>query len=270
MNDSSPENNEKNEKNRDQSKQTKTEINSSNQIPKDKTKEDSEKDKKIIIKPLPDLKYPTSLVYGGWTTCSTSEVPVRTKKYLKTKRKGDKTKMGKNQIPPFELVGMEIMKQDENNDQPPQRIAEFSQSYFHGHIKHDAVNNPHVKYFLVNNMVSSLKVGVCSFWRYDQNKIKKSHPKFLKLWEEFMAKDDEFRNSRFKLYATISGSVMLDKMLPRVPTLLGNKVPITYIKGENYFELDVMCDQNTAAYGIIKLAHKWSTSLMVDLNLFYK
>ena len=57
---------------------------------------------------------------------------------------------------------------------------------------------------------------------------------------------------------------MLKMMVPNVPTLLGQKVPITYHRGNNYIEIDIECDNNYLASSITKVAYPIAKSLTVD------
>jgi len=51
------------------------------------------------------------------------------------------------------------------------------------------------------------------------------------------------------------------------PVLIGTKVPVTYLKGDNFFEINIMCDQNNSiAKTAIKMSYGVCNKLVVDLG----
>jgi len=192
----------------------------------------------------------------------TETVLVRTKKYLRTRNQKDKKLCTKPII--MKTCGMEIYESD--NTFLPLHIIQRPESQFHNIILND--NDPNHFWVAINLVLSSMKCASCTFFLYDKSDVPEDdYGKFEELWDAFINGTDEYRNSKFKLYPKINGgSWLLRKMVPNVPTILGQKVPITYHRGENYLELDILCDKNRIAYGAIKMAYSASTTLIVDLN----
>ena len=91
------------------------------------------------------------------------------------------------------------------------------------------------------------------------------------LLEKFVSEDpevdDTWRNSRFKLIPQIvEGPWYVRTVTPsNVPALIGNKLTTTYIRGENYFELDVDITSSIAANTIWSVVSGVTTSLVIDL-----
>ncbi|XP_040384014.1 protein ENHANCED DISEASE RESISTANCE 2-like isoform X1 [Oryza brachyantha] len=86
------------------------------------------------------------------------------------------------------------------------------------------------------------------------------------LLQRFVDGDDEFRNSRFKLIPSVpKGSWIVRQSVGSTPCLLGKAVDITYIRGENYLEIDVDIGSSTVANGVLGLVCGVITTLVVDM-----
>jgi len=210
---------------------------------------------------LPLKQYPKEAVhdYGGWAASDVSKVIVRTSKYLKTRSQSDK----KEQEVPLVMrpVGFEIFQ---GSSTSPDHLAIKPECSFYEDIQ---ANHPDRYFVLINLMVTGVKTSVLSVFALDKENLEKQPPSWRILWNKFIEGDNDFRDRCFKLFVHIrEGPWMLRQICPCVPTLLGQKVTINYIRGENYFELDIMADQSTLAWGAIKIAYPASKSIIVDLS----
>lgn len=197
----------------------------------------------------------------GWGNFSESDptiVLLRTERYLQTKSQKHKATRSDDALATF--IGAEIFR---GTSTAPDKIVDLMESQFGYHIQRDNIKSERF-YIVINNRVTAKKTSVVSFW-YLTPEILEGAPSFEKLWWQFVYGNDEFRNSRFKCYPKIvKGSYMLKMMVPNVPTLLGQKVPITYHRGNNYIEIDIECDNNYLASSITKVAYPIAKSLTVD------
>eukprot|EP00494_Astrolonche_serrata_P002225 UN02231 len=134
----------------------------------------------------------------------------------------------------MQIIGIEIFK-NQNQNKAPNKIVELKKSDFYLRIKQHEITNPNIFYVLINLQVDGLQTSICSIWQYDVNTIKDTNW-YINTWKPWLENDDTYKNARFKLYATVEGSWTLTKMLPQVPTLMGQKVPITYLRGPNYID----------------------------------
>jgi len=204
----------------------------------------------------PDIPPPRDLDWGEFSEADTSKVLLRTEKYLETKKQKHKRAREDPMLATF--MGSEIFK---GTTLCPDHIATLKESHYYDLIRNDKSDR---FYVLVNNRATGQKTCCCSFWYFTAETFKEN-PQFHRLWEKFINGDDEFRNQRFKCYPVIiEGSWILKQMVPNVPTLLGMKVPITYWRGRNYFEIGVQCDKNYLAQSIMGVAFPIAKKLTVD------
>jgi hypothetical protein len=92
------------------------------------------------------------------------------------------------------------------------------------------------------------------------------HPRPGSLLQRFVDGDDEFRNNRLKLIPTVpKGSWIVRQSVPTAPCLLGKAVDCTYIRGQNYLEIDVDIGSSSVANGVLGLVCGVITTLVVDM-----
>lgn len=194
--------------------------------------------------------------WGRFENVDTSKVLLRTHKYLQTKNQKDKTASAE---PPLAtLMGAEIFQ---GSSSAPSEIIGIAQSRFSYHISRDDSDR---FYILINNRVTSKKTSVCGFWYFNAADLQK-YSSFETLWWQFVYGTTDFKNSHFKCYPkVVKGSYMLKMMVPNVPTLLGQKVPLEYRSGKNYIEIDIESDNNYLASSITKVAYPIAKSLTID------
>lgn len=196
------------------------------------------------------------LKWGKFGESDPTVVLLRTRKYLQTKQQKHKATRSDSAIATF--MGAEIFR---GSTQAPTHICDLTESRFGYYVQRDTSDR---FYVIINNRVTSKKISVCAFWYFSGSAFH-NNPSFEKLWWQFVYGNDDFRNSRFKCYPKIvKGSWALKMMVPNVPTLLGQKVPITYKRGKNFIEIDVECDNNMLASSITKVAYPIAKSLTVD------
>ncbi|KAJ3672581.1 hypothetical protein LUZ60_007302 [Juncus effusus] len=86
------------------------------------------------------------------------------------------------------------------------------------------------------------------------------------LLQRFVDGDDEFRNTRLKLIPSVpKGSWIVRQSVGSTPCLLGKAVDCTYIRGQNYLEVDVDIGSSAVANGVLGIVCGAITSLVVDM-----
>jgi len=203
--------------------------------------------------PIPE---PRSIDWGGFSDADASQPLLRTGKYLRTKKQSDKKPTDRPALAQF--IGSEMFI---STEECPQHIAQCKKSQYYEMIQKDQSDR---FYIVINNRATAKLTSCCTWWYLDAH-IFEENPNFAKLWWKFCEGTDEFRNQRFKCYPRIiDGSWSLKMMVPNVPTLLGQKVPVAYFKGRNYIELGIECDNNYLAKSILRIAFPISKSLVID------
>lgn len=88
------------------------------------------------------------------------------------------------------------------------------------------------------------------------------------LFYRFIHEDDHFRNSRFKIVNRIVKGPWIVKTAVGnyAACLLGKALRCNYIKGSNYFEIDVDIGSSALASAILHLALGYVTSVTVDMG----
>ena len=98
--------------------------------------------------------------------------------------------------------------------------------------------------------------------KLDQN------PKVKGLWEQFVSKDDDFRNDRWKVIPRISeGNWMVKRAIGTTPALLGRKLTHNWIvnKEGNYIEVDCDVTSSKMASLLVGMLKRSLSSVVVDL-----
>ncbi|KAI7988009.1 Protein ENHANCED DISEASE RESISTANCE 2 [Camellia lanceoleosa] len=86
------------------------------------------------------------------------------------------------------------------------------------------------------------------------------------LLQRFVDGDDEFRNSRLKIIPSVpNGSWIVRQSVGSTPCLLAKAVDCNYIRGPQYFEIDVDIGFSTVANGVLGLVIGVITTLVVDM-----
>ena len=93
-------------------------------------------------------------------------------------------------------------------------------------------------------------------------------PVFEKMLDEFMNDpDDQYRHSRFKLIPGVpEGSFIARKAVGNKPALLCAKVPTSYHKGDNYYEVCVDVAQSKVAYSVMGAIKGFASTLTLQLG----
>jgi len=90
---------------------------------------------------------------------------------------------------------------------------------------------------------------------------------FATLWERFLAGDDKFKNSRWKVIpSVVEGPWVVKKSVGQKPALLGNKLTHTYIQRDNVLEMDCDIASSKTAAVLVGLLKGYSTAFAIDLG----
>jgi len=196
-------------------------------------------------------KYST---YGGWCMPGSDSFLVRTREYLQ--RRKQKFKKPCAHPPVCQAVGVECFKFESGD--VVENVPSRQDALIH---KFDPEDN-----FIICNMVLTGPKLCVSFYfkRPPDDEIPSS---WLDLWNRFENGTDEFRNSRLKMYPLIQqGPFALRSIAGKKPVLIGQKIPLTYFKGSNFYEINLMCDKdNKLAKTAVKMSYGIATKLVVDL-----
>lgn len=125
--------------------------------------------------------------------------------------------------------------------------------------------------FVVNiqvpiGVLSESWISQIAYWT-PRRDVLDSDAAFAKLLGMALDGGDEFCKDRFKLIPLIvEGPWLVRKTVPQKPALLGNKLDITYVRGEGYFELDVDVGSSVIARRISGVTANASSSLIFDMG----
>ncbi|KAH9296787.1 hypothetical protein KI387_028469, partial [Taxus chinensis] len=88
------------------------------------------------------------------------------------------------------------------------------------------------------------------------------------LLDKFANGDDMFRDERFKLIPSIAeGYWMVKRAVGTKACILGRAVSCSYLRQDNFLEIDVDIGSSSVARGIIGLVLGYVTSIVVDLAI---
>ena len=126
-------------------------------------------------------------------------------------------------------------------------------------------------YFVMNIMVPQRKRQTFSYvvyWEGDRDKVLEDSPFGRVARPFFNGDDDSYRNSRFKLIPrVVEGPYVVRMAVGEKPALLGNKLTQHYIRGDNYFEIDIDVGSSVIANHTVGMCLGSSTSIRVDLGI---
>ena len=119
--------------------------------------------------------------------------------------------------------------------------------------------------FIINMMVPSVGNAVFSWCRRPNLE---PDPIFEKMLDEFMNHpDDNYRNERWKLIPSVpEGSFIARKAVGNKPALLCAKVPTTYYRGDNWFEICVDIAQSRVAFSVMGAIKGFASTLTLQLG----
>ncbi|ETO28875.1 hypothetical protein RFI_08248 [Reticulomyxa filosa] len=189
------------------------------------------------------------------TEPSVDEVFVRGKDYMETSQKINVKSIL------FPLVAAECLR-------TPVRIDHLAQSkyhtWFHDHIDPDDKN---IFVLIIQLQVQSVNATFVHYHVWEGGlPIKTDSTQFNQLFSEILDGGDDFRNARLKLIPRIvNGPFAVQAMVKNSPVLLGTKVKHRYFRGKNYFEIDSEVDESYISAGVLKLCHRFSRSIVVDM-----
>jgi len=94
-----------------------------------------------------------------------------------------------------------------------------------------------------------------------------ANPKVHALWQKFLAGDDAYRNSRWKVIPAIAeGNWIVKKSVGTKPALLGTKLTHEWIQGPNYLEVDCDVASSSMASMLTGLLQQYARYLVIDLG----
>ncbi|GBG29447.1 Protein ENHANCED DISEASE RESISTANCE 2-like [Hondaea fermentalgiana] len=97
------------------------------------------------------------------------------------------------------------------------------------------------------------------------------YPRFNRMLEKFIAGDDEYRNSRFKIIPNVvSGSYIAKRGIGSTPAILGKKITTEYYQGDNWFEICVDVGSSKVAGSLMGLVKRYAASLVIDLAFLFE
>nr|GFB47749.1 protein enhanced disease resistance 2-like [Tanacetum cinerariifolium] len=88
--------------------------------------------------------------------------------------------------------------------------------------------------------------------------------KDMPLLERFIEGDDAFRNSRFKIIPRVTKGPWILRQTIHKPTLIGSKLKINYIRGNNYLEMDIDVGSSATARMVAGKTFSCFSSLIID------
>eukprot|EP00854_Cymbomonas_tetramitiformis_P004341 gene4341-5339_t len=87
----------------------------------------------------------------------------------------------------------------------------------------------------------------------------------------FLSGDDAARNRTLKLIPNVvEGNWLVKQGVGSVPVLLGRKLKCNYVKGDNYFEIDVNTSTSNVAASIVNLALGHVKNLVLDMAILFE
>eukprot|EP01084_Bolivina_argentea_P166117 288488_1 len=208
---------------------------------------------------------------NAWSTLisqpSPSSVKLRSISYL-----NDRVKEYGNQgdVPIFGLAAAQAFK----SDAPMDHIAAHPCSWFKQNIME---NDMSCFTIVIHLQVRSLKTSFVTYhvlqgdslcgYNAHGTPIIRGHKAVTKLFDIVLnCGDHTVLNNKMKLIPRIvSGPYPVKRVVENRPVLLGNKVPLSYFRGANYFEIDAKVDDTMVASSIIKLCHRFSKRIVVDM-----
>jgi len=191
---------------------------------------------------------------GSWSQASPHNFLMRTGAYLQRRKQKLKEPC---EIPAVcQCIGIESFHFE--SDELIENVPSRPHAMMHSFCPRD--------YFLIFNMVLT-GANTCVSLYYLRPPRNECPSTWLNLWDQFENGSDDFRNKRLKMYPIIQeGPYALRKIAGKKPVIIGQKIPITYYKGSNFFEINLMCDQNnTMAKTAVKMAYGIASKLVVDL-----
>merc|ERR1719320_1873211 len=182
--------------------------------------------------------------WGFWGQPEASNYKIRSKSYLETKKK----------IPSKPVLFETVMVDAFIGEVPVLHVADKPFSWFQK-------NRPKTGFTFVHSiLVYSIGCSVVSYHHCtDRSKL----PRLI---QKFIDSDDEYRNNRLKMIPRIiEGPWILKKSVKSVPVIIGKKLTMTYYRGHDYLECDMLCDSNSMASWIITIAQSLTASIIVEI-----
>jgi len=194
-----------------------------------------------------ELAERTQELWGFWAKADISEYRVRSRTYLE-----DSAKTASEPLL-FDLLHVEAFI----GEHPLVHLAKRNFSWY---FNNKAQLGPNGFTFIYSIRVTSIGCSLVSYHHVSDRS------KLPKLFLDFLAKGDEFRKNRLKMIPKITkGPWLLAKTVPVVPVLVGTKVAVTFYKGENYIECDMLCDVSKMASSIIKVATPLAKKVVTEI-----
>ncbi|XP_010689525.2 protein ENHANCED DISEASE RESISTANCE 2-like isoform X1 [Beta vulgaris subsp. vulgaris] len=191
-------------------------------------------------------KDPTCTVASSWTTTDPSTFLIRGKTYLmdSQKIKANHTLM--------KMVAADWITSDRREDDLGGRPGSIVQNY--------AAKGGSEFFFIVNIQVPGSKTYNLALYYMTSNL------EDAPLLQNFVDRDDAYRNSRFKLIPYISkGPWIVKQSVGKKACLAGQALEINYFCGENYIELGIDIGSSTVARGVVSLVLGYLNNLVIEM-----
>jgi len=186
-------------------------------------------------------------IWGFWSKANISSYRIRSKNYLET---GEKI--------PSEPLLFDLLHMEAFIGEHP--LVHLAARKFSWYSKNKAELGCSGFFFIYSIRVASIGCSVVSY-HYIGDKAM-----LPKLFQDFLSKGAEFRKSRLKMIPKITeGPWLVMKTVPIAPVIVGNKVDVTYYIGDNYIEVDMLCDTSKLASSIITLATPMAKKVVTEI-----
>ncbi|XWS28977.1 hypothetical protein CRYUN_Cryun25bG0117300 [Craigia yunnanensis] len=192
-------------------------------------------------------KEPTCTLPCSWTAAEPSTFLIRGENYLEDRKKFK----AKGTL--MQMVAADWLRSDKREDDLGGRPGGIVQKYA-------AQGGPEF-FFIVNIQVPGSTTYSLALY-YMMNTPVEDSP----LLQNFINRDDAYRNSRFKLIPYISkGSWIVKQSVGKKACLIGQALEINYFHGKNYLELGIDIGSSTVARGVVSLVLGYLNNLVIEM-----
>lgn len=192
-------------------------------------------------------KDPTCSLPSSWSAADTSIFQIRGKTYLQDHKKI----MAKGTL--MQMVGVDFVRSDKREDDLGGRPGSIVQKF--------AANGGPEFFFIVNMQVPGSPTYSLAFYHMMSAPLEDAP-----LLASFIKGDDAYRNSRFKLIASFSkGPWIVKNSIRKKACRLAQRLPITYVHGHNYLELDVDVGGTALSRGLTTMVFGYFSHVVVEI-----
>lgn len=191
----------------------------------------------------------TNTPWGFWGQPLASTYKIRSKNYLKTKKK----------IPSRPLLTRVLAVEAFKGPKPVQHVCSYPFSWYQKNKR----KLPKGGFTFVHSVqMTSMGTTVFSYHHIPDS------TKLPKLVQQFIDGDDKFRNNRFKMIPRIVDGpwIVRSSVRSETPVLVGRKLNLKWYRGDGYLEVNMNCDTNFMSSWIIGLAKPMAKQVVCELS----